>query len=296
MQNKVNYRRKDGQYTVKASVLIVVYRPSEQETQHIKEIAATNHGVIVDNSASMNEELKNAGLLHYIFLGGNKGIAEAQNIGIDYITSNINAEYIVFLDQDSIADTNYADTICAEFERISKQHDNLATLGPTVIRKDDGTVYAPFFRKEGIDSYGFTPRREIISSGSCIPTSVIHAVGCNNPKLFIDYVDFDWCWRANKQGYVCGITSNVRIYHKVGNHELHLGNYRVIVSSPMRYFYSYRNYLWLCRQDYVPTDWKIKTGIKAASRFVYFPFLVSNGVDIWKHMIKGIWAGLTERL
>ena len=228
-------------------------------------------------------------------MGGNKGIAEAQNVGINFITSHINAKYIVFFDQDSIVDNNYTNAICSEFERVSKNRSNLAILGPTVIRKDDGTVYAPFIRKETKDSYGFTVRREIISSGSCIPTSIIHAVGCNNPKLFIDYVDFDWCWRANSQGYICGITSKVKIYHKVGKHELHIGRYRVIISSPKRYFYSYRNYLWLCRKKYVPRDWKIKTGIKALARLFYFPLLVRNGIEIWKYMIKGVWEGLTKR-
>ena len=283
MQEKSIHKERGGQFTVKVSVLFVIYNPNQKEILHIKEVAANTQAVIVDNSSSRSTELKSEGNLHYLYLGGNKGIAEAQNVGINFITSHINAKYIVFFDQDSIVDNNYTNAICSEFERVSKNRSNLAILGPTVIRKDDGTVYA------------FTVRREIISSGSCIPTSIIHAVGCNNPKLFIDYVDFDWCWRANSQGYICGITSKVKIYHKVGKHELHIGRYRVIISSPKRYFYSYRNYLWLCRKKYVPRDWKIKTGIKALARLFYFPLLVRNGIEIWKYMIKGVWEGLTKR-
>ena len=294
MQEKSIHKERGGQFTVKVSVLFVIYNPNQKEILHIKEVAANTQAVIVDNSSSRSTELKSEGNLHYLYLGGNKGIAEAQNVGINFITSHINAKYIVFFDQDSIVDNNYTNAICSEFERVSKNRSNLAILGPTVIRKDDGTVYAPFIRKETKDSYGFTVRREIISSGSCIPTSIIHAVGCNNPKLFIDYVDFDWCWRANSQGYICGITSKVKIYHKVGKHELHIGRYRVIISSPKRYFYSYRNYLWLCRKKYVPRDWKIKTGIKALARLFYFPLLVRNGIEIWKYMIKGVWEGLTK--
>lgn len=295
MQEKSIHKERGGQFTVKVSVLFVIYNPNQKEILHIKEVAANTQAVIVDNSSSRSTELKSEGNLHYLYLGGNKGIAEAQNVGINFITSHINAKYIVFFDQDSVVDNNYTNAICSEFERVCKNRSNLAILGPTVIRKDDGTVYAPFIRKETKDSYGFTVRREIISSGSCIPTSIIHAVGCNNPKLFIDYVDFDWCWRANSQGYICGITSKVKIYHKVGKHELHIGSYRVIISSPKRYFYSYRNYLWLCRKKYVPCDWKIKTGIKALARLFYFPLLVRNGIEIWKYMIKGVWEGLTKR-
>ena len=111
--------------------------------------------------------------------------------------------------------------------------------------------------------------------------------------LFIDYVDFEHCWRANSKGYVCGITQNVTLPHKVGNNELHFPHgYRVIISAPFRYYYQYRNWLWLCRRNYVPKQWKINTCIKFMLRIVYFPFAVNDWKLIEKYMFKGINDGL----
>jgi rhamnosyltransferase len=65
----------------------------------------------------------------------------------------------------------------------------------------------------------------------------------------------------------------------------------IILSSPGRYFYQFRNYLWLVRRKYVPLQWKIAMGIKYAARFIYFPLCIPSGVACWKNMLKGIRAG-----
>ena len=120
----------------------------------------------------------------------------------------------------------------------------------------------------------------------------IEKVGVNNSRMFIDYVDFDWCWRANAMGYEYGTTKALSINHKVGRGELHFGKINVSISAPFRYYYQYRNYQWLLRRSYVPGDWKLRMGIKQALRFCYFPFLVKDGCKCWKYMAKGIWDGV----
>ena len=111
--------------------------------------------------------------------------------------------------------------------------------------------------------------------------------------LFIDYVDFEYCWRAAHKGLISGITTAVNLPHKVGNNDLHFPHgYRVIISAPFRYYYQYRNHLWLCRRGYVPMQWKINTGIKQFLRIFYFPFMVKGWQNIEKNMFKGIAHGL----
>lgn len=249
-------------------------------------------GVVVDNSSSPSMSVDNIGTMTYICNGKNLGIAEAQNIGIRYLMEHGNMEYIVLFDQDSRVPTDYPMAMVNEFLSIKCKVGNLALLGPTVTRNEDGMEYKSAIHRYTTDCYGFSQRTHIISSGSCISTEALHSIGLMDSSLFIDYVDFEWCWRARSKGYAIGVTSRMVIRHKVGQKELALGSHKVIISSPKRYFYQYRNYLWLIRCSYVPLQWKLATGIKKSLRIIYFPFILNNGKLYLKNMLKGIWAGM----
>ena len=279
--------------TIPTSVFVVMvfYNPSEEDIRHAQMLSERYCGVVVDNSDSPKCDSSMFSRFQYIALGENLGIAEAQNRGIAQALKNDSTQFVVFIDQDSRLAPDYPEKIAEEFVEISKTRERLALLGPTIINKETNEAYHSVFHPDKSDER-FTLRREIISSGSCMSRKAIEKVGVNDSRLFIDYVDFDWCWRANAMGYECGTTKSLTINHKVGRGELHIGKINVIISAPFRYYYQYRNYQWLLRRPYVPADWKLRMGIKQALRFCYFPFLVKDGCKCWKYMAKGIWEGV----
>ena len=152
--------------------------------------------------------------------------------------------------------------------------------------------YKSVIHKEKALSPHFILKREIISSGGCTTREIMESVGPRDNRLFMDYVDFDWCWRAKSKGYICGITPDVTILHMVGQNTIYIGGYTIIVSSPVRYFYQFRNYMWLLRKNYVPLQWKINKGLKNIAQFIYFPILIKSGFACWKQMVRGFIAGL----
>ena len=255
------------------AVVIILYHPSADDMGFVAHIGELYHTVVIDNSRY------------------NKGIAEAQNQGLQSLFDLEDITHVVFLDQDSRMGDDYPLSIAREYERIS-QTQRLAMLGPSVDNSETGEAYKSVIHKDQMTDIGFIPRREIISSGSCTSIECLRKVGLNDSRLFIDYVDFEWCWRANSKGYVCGITPNLRISHHVGQKTISLFGYLIIISAPGRYFYQFRNYLWLVRRKYVPLQWKIATGIKFTVRLLYFPLCIPSGVACWKYMLKGIRAGL----
>lgn len=203
---------------------------------------------------------------------------------------------MVFFDQDSDFTEKYVRSIVDEYERIAAFRKELFLLGPCVINKTNGEEYRSVIHTDKKDDQGFVEKREIISSGSCVSVEKLNQVGTMDTRLFIDYVDFEHCWRANSKGYVCGITRNVTLSHKVGSRELHFPHgYRVIISAPFRYYYQYRNWLWLCRRNYVPRQWKFNTCIKFMFRIIYFPFVQKKWKTIEKNMFKGIYDGLFKQ-
>jgi len=273
------------------AVIIVLYNPSESDIDNVRDIAGKNFGVIIDNSCTPFTEKSIVGNMKYICNRKNMGIAEAQNIAIREILKSGRYTHIVFLDQDSRVPQTYIADILREFKN-TNQYIKLAIIGPTVINVVTGKEDRSVIHKYQINDKGFSERRQIISSGSCVSTEALEKIGFMDGRLFIDYVDFEWCWRASAKGYKCGISKNVCINHKVGTKDLPLGKYKIIVSSPFRYFYQYRNFLWLMGRGYVPIQWKLATGIKMIMRFIYFPFFVENGTVCWKYMCNGIMAGL----
>lgn len=273
-------------------VVIIVFHPNARLLESkLKKLGNDVAVVVVDNTPNETINIEQANIT-YIPLYENTGIANAQNVGIGNLLER-GCTHVVFFDQDSDFTEIYVRSIVDEYERISTVRKNLFLLGPTVINKTNGEEYRSVIHSDKKADQGFIEKREIISSGSCVSVDKLNQVGVMDARLFIDYVDFEHCWRANSKGYVCGITQNVTLPHKVGNNELHFPHgYRVIISAPFRYYYQYRNWLWLCRKGYVPRQWKINTCIKFMSRIIYFPFVVNEWKAIEKNMFKGIHDGL----
>lgn len=274
----------------KTAVIIIFYNADITE-QHLSiAVQDKTELILVDNTP--NRDLKICrDNVHYIPLLKNLGIATAQNIGIRK-AQECNCTHICFFDQDSNIQEDYIRSMYDEYIKFSKIYNNLFLLGPTVINEKDNREYKSVINRNTTDSIGFQRRREIISSGSFTSTETIEKIGLLDDSLFIDAVDFEWCWRGNKLGYICGITRNVHLDHNVGRRVIYIGNYMIIISAPFRYFYQFRNYIILCKRKYVPIKWKINTGIKYLLRLIYFPFVLKDGITITKFMYKGIFAGL----
>lgn len=274
-------------------LIVVFFHPTEDDIEYLTQLASLYEGVCVDNTPAPVFHQKHIGKMDYLPCGKNLGIAEAQNVGIRHLLDK--EGLIIFLDQDTRLGLDYPYRIAEEFVKYTSQHIRLGIIGPTVMNIKDNREYKSAIHAPKIAANGLVAKREIISSGACTSISIIKEVGLNDSSLFIDYVDFDWCWRANALGYQCATTQNLKIMHQVGRREIWIGKYLLIISSPSRYFYQYRNYLWLMRRGYVPLQWKIATGIKFAARLIYFPLIIQNGIACWKYMLKGIRYGLSVR-
>ena len=276
----------------KVAVIIVLYNPDTNDIDNVRRIAQYNVGFVVDNSLIPFMDGETIGNMSYICNKANIGIAKAQNIALREILKG-DYEYVVFLDQDTRVVVDYPLQIAMEFSRID--NGRLAVLGPQVVNAVTGGQYASAIHKYEISENGFSLRKHIISSGSCMSINALKDVGLMWGELFIDYVDFEWCWRAASKGYQCGVTSHLQISHHVGQRELSIGKYKVIISAQQRYFYQYRNFIWLIQKKYVPLQWKCATCVKFLLRLVYFPILVNGGLKYWNNMIKGLKAGIWQR-
>lgn len=274
----------------KICVIVILYNPSEEIEQKWASYVKKNKDVFfifVDNSEEGNKFPlpQNA---FFFSNNANLGIAAAQNIGISYACRN-DFNDVLFFDQDSEICDDYIKSITCEFNRIREINPQIAVLGPKIVNKESLNEYK---HNDFVNSNQYAVVEHLISSGSIVSVESIHSIGNMDERLFIDYVDFEWCWRAKNKGYLCARTHNVALAHKVGQKSLIIFGMPIVISSPFRYFYQYRNYLWLVRRSYVPTKWKLRMFFRKVVEFVILPIIVTNKRDTLVNIIRGIKAGV----
>lgn len=284
----------------KTVAVMVLYHPEKELLK--KNIDAILPQVeklyIVDNTPANSPQGATSPLtfdkekIRYFGLGINRGIAMAQNIGIEHAIYD-GAEMIYFLDQDSISPNDIIKRLTGLYDELTAKGVKVGSLGALPINRATGEPYIQTTPSaEGIE--GITEVKELISSGSIIPRSVILDIGGMREELFIDGVDHEWCWRgAGLKGYRFFVDNNSRLSHQLGRGDRQLGWRKVAIPSPIRTYYLYRNIFILNRLGYVPKSFKVKNGIKLALKIFYYPIFISPRLQYAKYIFKGIKDGLT---
>ena len=264
-------------------IVVVLFNPNEIHVVNMEELTSTCTVVAVDNS----ESEVTVRSVNYIPLHENKGIAAAQNVGIKYARENA-FKYVLFLDQDSKVNGAFVRNLYDEYQKIKETDDKAGFIGPVCIDEASHQEYKNHTDK----SVAFTKTSAVIASGSLVPIAVLEDVGLMDESLFIDLVDFEWCWRAGRKGYTGYITRNVKMYHSIGKEYHNWHGFILGLSAPVRYYYQYRNTLWLFRREYVPRKWKIKSIVRRLFDMLIVPFASSQGWQVLKNMFIGIKDGL----
>lgn len=271
----------------KICIVVVFYNPIEEQICRFEELSRSLPVVVVDNTST---ETRIDGV-RYISLGGNKGIAVAQNVGIEYARSK-GYNYVLLLDQDSCIDRLFVENIYNDFVRLKETDTRIGFVGPLFIDKQSNQEYKNYTDKNS----DYTKTDAIIASGSLISMECLEVVGGMEDNLFIDLVDFEWCWRALSKGFTGYMTRRVKMYHSIGNEYHNWNGFVLGISAPFRYYYIYRNTLWLSKRSYVPTKWKIKSITRGLLDMILVPVFSNQGGKCLKNMLKGIKDGLFKKI
>ena len=229
--------------------------------------------------------------VHYVCLGKNFGIAYAQNRGIE-IAKNEGADFVLLSDQDTIYPENFMkeifegakgfdfDALCPVFYDLVKKESSpiMLTKSKYIIESDK-----PIFVEH------------TIASGTIIKMSVFNTVGMMNEALFIDYVDFEWCWRLKHYGGKLLCIPNVVINHNLGDDYKKIFGRKVCVRSDFRYYYMIRNGLQLALfYPYLTFSERFYLFKKTFLLTVAVFFLRNNSASL-KTLCKGWKEGLCKK-
>ncbi|WP_449623026.1 glycosyltransferase family 2 protein [Robertmurraya sp. Marseille-Q9965] len=270
--------------------IVITYNPDMDEFKENLNSVFNQVGAIciVDNSTSVSHQREIARIelpcnFKVITINDNVGIAKAQNLGIDWAIEN-GYKATLLLDQDSKLLRDTVEKLLGGYIQLKENGKKVACVGPLAFDRDqnEDNIYHGYDSSDNIIEV-----RETLSSGSFIPVEAILNVGDMESALFIDLVDYEWCWRARKKGYITYIMSEVKLAHRLGEGK----TFGVKKGSPIRHYYQFRNTILLFSRGYVPTSFKLKYLILLPIKFFFFPIFADKKLLRFKMILKGIYDG-----
>lgn len=191
---------------------IVTYNPNIQRLKENIEavIVQVDRVIIVDNGSKNIEELKqmwgNNEKIELFYNKENEGIAVALN---QIITASIEQGYdwTLTLDEDSVVPNNMIE----QYRRyIGEEY--VAMIVPVIC---DRVMHEIDIRESKDGEYTYI--ENAITSGTLMKNSIWKELGGFTEKLFIDYVDFDYCMKVKLANYRILRVNTVKLLHELGN-------------------------------------------------------------------------------
>jgi len=183
----------------------------------------------------------------------NYGFAEGNNIGMRYVLNNLDSDYILLLNNDTVVDKNFL----KELINVAETGHKIGFVGPKIYYYDfngkkDVINFAggklnilkgqtSHIGLNEVDNGQHNEIKEVnYIEGSCIlaKSEMIRKIGLIDPSYFTYWEDNDWCMRGYKSGYKSIYVPKARIWHKVSASNINL----------TKEYYFTRNQLWFIKK------------------------------------------------
>ncbi len=226
--------------------IIVTYNPNISQLkacvvsllpQVEKIIIVKNSGERLDDDDFQNKKIE------LVQLDKNYGIAYAQNRGIERATE-LGAEWMLLSDQDTVFPEGYVSRFSAKTETYGTE----AIYVPVFFNETKNQLEpVSLAMSESVCPDGISPIPLIhgISSGTIFHKGVFEKIGGMDERLFIDYVDFEWCWRARSHGIGTLCFPDIVVRHQLGDSYVQFFGRKITIRSDFRYYYMLRNGIYL---------------------------------------------------
>ncbi|HSL88363.1 MAG TPA: glycosyltransferase family 2 protein [Ignavibacteriaceae bacterium] len=237
------------------AAVVVLFNPDESVFRNLYSyVSQVNKIYAIDNSElkiknEVIDNIKKISNLEYLTNHANLGVAAALNIGAAKAIEE-GFDYLLTMDQDSKATEFMVERLAELFDKYS-----------------DAAIITPFHLNEGFPlPSDNTAEQELlftITSGNLLSLEKYKKVGGFLEKLFIDYVDHEYCLRLHSVGFKIIRLNNVVLYHNLGKlkREEFFGiEFFPSHHSPERYYYRTRNRFYVNDlykkrfKDYVKSD------------------------------------------
>jgi len=204
--------------------LVVLFEPDQQVLEKINRyLFQVDFLFVVDNTESLKKDFVKHALIgqqniKYIANGKNLGIANALNVGAN-LALEAGYQWLLTMDQDSCVPAQMVGNLLDAINNYPNL-DQIGIMSPAHMLIDgqiDTSIRDLLKKNKEIVVEAVT----VMTSGNLLNLKVYSTVGPFIDKLFIDYVDVEYCLRLNKKGYKVLVASNIILEHSLGNISVH---------------------------------------------------------------------------
>ncbi len=229
--------------------IVVTFHPGSEVWDNLAAIRRqVDRVIVVDNTAdpvctARLQALSPDGGYELILNPENRGIAAALNAGAARAIAK-GYEWLATFDQDSRVPEGFIATLFAQLAEFPER-DRVAIVSPLYVDIHLGTVSSPSgpLRAPSNDA---VPVSVTASSGNLVRARAFEALGGLREDFFIDCVDFEFCLRARRAGWLVLEARKARLEHAQGRAERRrfLWRHPVVNDYPAeRRYYQARNRL-----------------------------------------------------
>lgn len=219
-----------------------------------KQTFPVSHILIVDNS-SKNLIPERFEFLEEITVKSfpeNIGISGGLKVAVEWFTKS-DYDFLWTFDQDSVAEPDCLEKLIFDYHQLIFQDVPVGIIAPLPV--DNNTQIEVCGRN--FENYRLVPAKDqendlyecdvVITSGSLIPIKTAREVELPNTNLFIDAVDWEYCFNFKKKGYKIFVSRKAIIKHQFSDLikvKLPLIGTNILVNnySPLRQYYICRNH------------------------------------------------------
>ena len=258
--------------------------------------------IYVDNFSKNREavrdwgEKKNKAIV--LYMNDNEGIGAAQNVGIRTALKE-GASHVILFDQDSVVENNFVEELYNAEQRALNAGINVGITGPIYKSHDDNYAYPILsiennkFTKIPVNSFSiYKEVSHIIASGELIRREVFEKIGLMREDYFIEYVDFEYSFRAAKYGYKTIVTKNACMNHQMGDNQIMVMGRKIGIYSPFRRYFTCRNSILIQRENIFPKVFRRHYLKLAIGKFMLSWIFGPNRLKQLKYCLKGWYDGI----
>ena len=224
------------------AAIVTAYRPDDQLFARFAPLLARcSHVFVVDNTPSghLFGPAPSGFVVHQD--GVNKGLGPALNTGIEHARRS-GADAAILFDQDSTPALDLIQQLIAAWIDVSRRG-ACCCIGPAYV--DDSRIGAA---DEGQGREGLTEVTCLPTSGMVVPIAALSSSDGFAAELFLDFVDFEWCWRLGRRGWRFYRAPAIRMFHRLGLEQRHWMGLTFHVPSPYRHYFQVRDALRLANR------------------------------------------------
>lgn len=228
----------------KIAACVVLYNPDFDVLSNISSYyKAVNYFVVIDNSETLNIALKEKlcssfpGVI-YMFLNRNTGIASALNVACT-MAIEVGCKWILTMDQDSSFLQQEVLLMIKGIPGAKQTCQNIGIISPFHVLHKHSFIEA---------ASRYSVKNIVMTSGNLLNLEAYTITGAFEEKLFMDYVDYEYCLRLRKNRYKIIQDNHVHLKHSLGDFKIKkIFSQKIGVSnhSALRRYYMTRNSLYV---------------------------------------------------